>query len=157
METKEWRFMDKSSWPRGEWDNEPDKLQWPDAATGLPCLIVRGPVGALCGYVGVSEDHPLYKKDYRTADVYVHGGLTFSALCRPGENAEGTGICHTPGPGEPEHVWWLGFDCAHWDDRVPGYPDSLGAFNSDAAYKDIRYVQVECALLAMQLKEQEHA
>lgn len=54
MERIEYRgVVDKSGWARGVWDSEPDKIQWQDAETGLPCLIVRGPVGALCGYVGV--------------------------------------------------------------------------------------------------------
>jgi hypothetical protein len=60
VETKEYRTIDKTLWPRGEWDDEPDKMQWQDEATGLPCLIVRGPVGALCGYVGVPEGHPCF-------------------------------------------------------------------------------------------------
>lgn len=36
-----------------------------DEETGYPCLIVRAPVtGALCGYVGVPERHPLYGCPY---------------------------------------------------------------------------------------------
>ena len=57
METIEYRTMDKSVWGPGPWQNEPDKRQWQDEATGLPCLIVRNSMGALCGYVGVSEGH----------------------------------------------------------------------------------------------------
>jgi hypothetical protein len=41
--------VDKSWWPRGPWDDEPDKVQWPDEATGLPCMVKRGPVGSFCG------------------------------------------------------------------------------------------------------------
>jgi len=83
METKQWRTIDKSSWPtRGEWDDEPDKMQWQDEATGLPCLIVRGPSGALCGYVGVAEGHPMFRTHYDAAPIAdVHGGLTFSDFC----------------------------------------------------------------------------
>ena len=33
--------QDKRTWPRGVWDDEPDKKQWRDEATGYPCLIVR--------------------------------------------------------------------------------------------------------------------
>lgn len=64
METREWRWLDKSAWGSGEWTSEPDKKQWADAATGLPCLIVRGPFGALCGYVGVPQDHPAFGLHY---------------------------------------------------------------------------------------------
>ncbi len=30
METKEWRFIDKSKWGEGPWQSEPDKMQWLD-------------------------------------------------------------------------------------------------------------------------------
>lgn len=60
METIEYRTMDKSKWRDGPWQNEPDKKQWQDADTKMPCLIVRNNVGALCGYVGVAKDHPLF-------------------------------------------------------------------------------------------------
>ncbi|MGE5512362.1 MAG: hypothetical protein ACM31O_14035 [Bacteroidota bacterium] len=74
---------DKSDWGDGPWMSEPDKRQWVDKATGLPCLIVRNSLGALCGYVGVSKSHPAYGKDYFDVDVRVHGGLTFARQCAP--------------------------------------------------------------------------
>lgn len=93
MQTIEYRTIDKSSWPRGEWDNEPDKVQWQDAETGLPCLVVRGPHGAWCGYVGVAKGHPYYEQDYDKVhdvnhDLSVHGGLTFASKCHPAPNVE---------------------------------------------------------------------
>lgn len=42
MQCREYTTKDKSDWPRGEWDNEPDKVQFQDEATGLPCLIIEG-------------------------------------------------------------------------------------------------------------------
>lgn len=96
MKTIEYRTVDKSQWGDGPWQNEPDKKQWRDPETGLPCLIVRGPAGALCGYVGVSEDHPWYGKEYDNHDLEwddperdrlpgsvlrVHGGVTFAGGC----------------------------------------------------------------------------
>ncbi len=54
----------KSQWGKGLWQDEPDELQWVDEATGLTCLILRNPVGAFCGYVGVPETHPGYKIAY---------------------------------------------------------------------------------------------
>lgn len=95
MEKIEYRTKDKSKWPRGPWDDEPDKVQWQDEATGLPCLIVRSPVGALCGYVGVPPDHPWHGKEYddeALIGVEVHGGLSFAAFCQPGP--ENQSICH---------------------------------------------------------------
>lgn len=53
----------------GEWDREPDKIEWTDKKTGLPCLIVRNRLGALCGYVGVGEKHPFYKVEYHTCSI----------------------------------------------------------------------------------------
>lgn len=64
MQTKEWTTTDKSDWGVGPWQSEPDKRQWVDEETGLPCLIVRNPGGALCGYVGVSKGHPMFEKEY---------------------------------------------------------------------------------------------
>lgn len=64
MQTLRYTTVDKSTWGDGPWQSEPDKMQWQDEATGLPCLIVRGPVGALCGYVGIAPDHPAYGLSY---------------------------------------------------------------------------------------------
>src|SRR5690606_28176723 len=55
---------DRTGWPSGPWDGEPDKAVWVDETTGLDCMIVRGPVGALCGYVGVKEGHPWHGRSY---------------------------------------------------------------------------------------------
>src|SRR5215510_304522 len=177
MERIEYRnVVDKSDWQRGEWDGEPDKIQWPDEATGLPCLIVRGPIGALCGYVGVPTSHPLHGKNYDDCHVDVHGGLTFAHGCAEitrekweawrtrllssahqdeakkyphgdaakrlkewaagldsyeawGERSHARHICHTPSPGEPDNVWWLGFDCCHLGDL---YPKTHGRYGEAA-------------------------
>jgi hypothetical protein len=162
MEKLEWTNIDKSGWDRGEWDNEPDKVQWQDE-TGLPCLAVRHPrSGNWCGYVGVTEDHPAFGRDYYDVDVDVHGGLTFADKCRPGED-DGHGICHTPGPGEPDHVHWLGFDCAHIHDLAPGhiavmksldikeYATMKKIHGYQEIYRNLEYVQEECKKLAKQL------
>ena len=73
----------REGWGTGPWDAEKDKYQFADEASGLPCLLVRGPLGAWCGYVGVPAAHPLHGVHYDS--VYelckwddVHGGLTFS-------------------------------------------------------------------------------
>lgn len=82
METLEYRTIDKTGWGDGPWQDEPDKRQWQDDATGLSCLIVRGPAGAWCGYVGVPETHPYFGADYSSdVDMDVHGGLTFAGKC----------------------------------------------------------------------------
>lgn len=146
METKEYRTIDKSSWGRGPWMDEPDKIQFEDEQTGLPCLIVRNRWGALCGYVGVSEGHPAYSKHYDAVEVEVHGGLTYAAPCSV--NADETKhICHLPDPGEPDHVWWLGFDCSHAGDLDPAHAP---VWHKDQ-YRDIAYVKDQIRQLAQQL------
>lgn len=165
---QEWTHDDRRDYPPGPWDDEPDKVQWVDAFTDLDCLIVRNPSGALCGYVGVPPGHPWHGQGYDevhdSADVSVHGGLTFAAGCQ--ENApEGHGVCHVPLPGRPDDVWWLGFDCSHGGIDViplmlkyeaersnwlpagetwppPGWPREQ--------YRDVAYVTAQCEALAVQ-------
>ena len=160
MKTAEYRTVDKSEWARGPWDDEPDKMQFPDEATGLPCLIVRGPMGALCGYVGVAEGHPAFGVDYSDVRIAgedgereyvdVHGGLTFADHCQLHQAGEARGIRHVPSEGEPDHVWWLGFDCAHAWDVMPAHSMHLDFFR-DAVYRDVAFVRRECQRLAQQL------
>lgn len=158
MKTLEYTYVDRSAWhPDAQYlcAGEPDKIQFQDEATGMPCLIVRGPAGALCGYVGVNPDHPLYEKEYEYADVDVHGGLTFSSFCH--ESEDGRGICHIPDVGEERKVWWFGFDCAHSCDLTPKYDfDENGQSrygDGYSSYRDIRYVKGEVIRLAAQLKD----
>jgi hypothetical protein len=149
MKTLEYTFIDKSSWPSGQWNNEPDKVQWQDQETGLPCLARRARNGIWCGYVGVAEGHPWFQQSYDDhCDLEVHGGLTFSDFC-VADNKE-HGICHIPDEGEPDHIWWFGFDCAHLGDLTPA---TLGRFPpiGDETYKTLDYVRGECANLARQL------
>jgi hypothetical protein len=155
METIEYHTQDKSEWTRGPWDHEPDKVQYPDAETGPPCLIVRNPGGALCGYVGVSTGHPAFKRSYGAVDVDVHWGLTYADQCRPHGDEEGRGICHVPSAGEPDHVWWLGFDCAHSGDFTPsgtqyGHLFEQGQFEQ---YRDIDFVKRHVRNIARQLAD----
>lgn len=158
MKTIEHRYMDKSEWGAGPWQDEPDKLQFPDPQTGLPCLIVRAPAtGSLCGYVGVTAGHPMFERTYSADELLtVHGGLTFSDFCSPGEPEHG--ICHVVEAGEDGRVWWLGFDCAHGFDFAP----AMEAFTRKhlgenayrffgAKYRDVNYVKRQCASLAAQL------
>lgn len=150
METKEYKFMDKSKWTAGEWQSEPDKIQWTDEATGLPCIIKRNDHGSWCGYVGVPEGHKLFGKDFmETESLSVHGGITYTDFCTK-EDPE-HGICHIPGPGEPDRVWWLGFDCAHAGDYVPAFADTMKRLGGK--YRNLSYVKAETARLAKQLKE----
>ena len=163
--------IDKTGWGDGPWNEEPDKIQWIDEATGLDCLIVRNRLGALCGYVGVPPEHPWHGIGYSTplsgdADDYehrpdyltdVHGGLTYADRCQEDAPAE-SGICHVPLPGRHPDAWWFGFDCAHSCDVVPGIEarEREMGFGPRVrmpyeAYRTVAYVKAECAKLAAQL------
>ncbi len=142
----------RSGWGSGEWRGEPDKVQWTDPATGLACLAKRNPnFGNWCGYVGIGPDHPWHGKGYGDlpdGGPSVHGGLTYASKCEEGP-AEET-ICHVPAAGEPDHLWWFGFDCAHGGDLTPGMP-SLLTFGLGDVYRPLPYVRSECARLAAQI------
>ena len=142
-----WQNTDKSKWEDGPWTQEPDKAQWIDEATGLDCLIVRGPRGALCGYVGVPKGHPAYQQGYSDVDAEVHGSLTFADACQP-TNDPSRGICHLEESAANKTVWWLGFDCAHHCDLSPA---DEGRYRGDGSYRNFSYVQNECMSLAAQL------
>lgn len=146
---KTWNNKDKKDWPRGEWDNEPDKAHWVDESTGLDCLIVRGSSGALCGYAGVPKGNSHFEKEYFEIDVEVHGGLTFADKCSPGED-ESVGVCHPKVGAANEFVWWLGFDCAHAWDVLPSHAWSFG---HDSTYRNFDYVKQEVTRLAGQLNQ----
>jgi hypothetical protein len=122
------------------------------ARSELQCLILRGPMGQLCGYVRVPRDHPLHGKHYRRRCVWrslnVHGGITFAGCLRNRAMKRGH---------------WFGFDCAHAFDLVPGMVDlrknipaldavyeQLGGRPAEV-YRDVNYVRAECTELAAQL------
>lgn len=160
MERKEYRTRDKSGWGDGPWQSEPDKIQWRDEATGLACLIVRNNGGSLCGYVGVPDGHAWHGKGYDDVNAEVHGGATFAGPCSKGTD-ESHGICHVAGPGEPDHVWWIGFDCSHAGDYDPAsnarLPEHLRDHigdpcwgNETIQYRDVAFVTAEVASLARQ-------
>lgn len=144
---KTWKNTDKSNWPRGAWDNEPDKAHWIDGKTGLDCLIVRGPMGALCGYVGVPVGHPFFEQDYSELNITVHGSLTFADACQP-EVDEARGVCHPAEAAANDTVWWLGFDCAHHNDLSPGCTYVF----DDSIYRDFDFVVEQVTSLAGQFK-----
>jgi|SRR3972149_5302496 len=163
-----------------EWDTEPNREEFVHAE--LPCLILRGPMKFLCGYVGVPPSHPMYHKEYDDINVDVHGGLTFSHLggfreiyrkpaYKPPINPPDVPMgspeiilwmeetrnyfhesiiieCMEPNPNDkwPEGFWWVGFDCAHGGDYIPG----LDVTREDT-YRNWTWVKAETQHLAEQL------
>jgi hypothetical protein len=146
-ERDEQTYEDKSSWERGEWDNEPDRIEW--RHNGRPCLIVRNNSGALCGYASVAEGHPRFGQKDR-GELDCHGGVTYEDFC-----VEGGKICHVPKPGEPDRVWWFGFDCAHSGEySAMAYPEDLRRrFHNEPweRYCSVGYVRRQVEQLAEQL------
>lgn len=129
------RWVNRTGWPPGPWDDEPDHMEWVYA--DFPCAILRSTSGALCGYVGLPSTHPYYNRDYDEIPVRVHGGLTFAAeslrrlqlaLCSP--------------------IWWIGFDCGHGGDYIPRWTIA----QPGDEYRTLEYVRAEVEQLVEQLK-----
>lgn len=151
--------VDRTGWPAGPWDEEGDKEVWKTDA-GLPGMIARNRMGAWCGYVAVTGEHPLYGKSYddvheEIPGLEVHGGLTYSGKCQGH-------ICHVPEPGESDDVFWFGFDCNHAGDEAPamlmwsrkweseGGPKKLPPLPGEG-YRDAAYAKLWVEKLAQQL------
>ena len=163
MTSPEHEVVDRTGWPPGPWDDEPDRVDFPKLS-GFPAFALRSPQGNWCGYVGVPAGHPCYRRGYEgyhgEADEHgetlpdpvggleVHGGITYTHQC------EGR-ICHVPEPGEPDDIWWLGFDCAHAGDLTLAMFKfgEMAFISSRARYRDIAYVRAECEKLAAQFAE----
>lgn len=139
--------LGRKRWGSGPWDNEPDRVEW--ARSGRPCILLRQHIsGHWCGYVAVDPGHPCHGKgcdDRAMADLVVHGSITYARGCAGH-------VCHVAKPGEPDDVWWLGFDCAHYGDFSPGrsrfgwqMPHGLHR------YKTLAYAKSETERLADQL------
>jgi hypothetical protein len=156
--------VDRTGWPKGPWDDEPDREDW-ETAAGLPAIALRHPSGHWCGYVGVAPLHPAANVKEGVEDVInVHGGITYGPSPCAGR------ICHVPKPGEKDERVWFGFDFAHCDDVSPGDTDddwtvwvedgrkarwgrkaidSVGEVKG--VYRDLAYVRAECERAASQL------
>lgn len=104
--------------------------------------------------------------------IDIHGGLTFSGLCR-----EGHVICHSPKDGRTARPYWFGFDTGHCMDFSPGmeassrelelrygknpYADPNATYDpitgsksehgSVEVYRSIGYVKAQVESLAQQL------
>jgi hypothetical protein len=140
--------IDKSKWTKGEWTDELDHIAFEHK--GVPCIIHRSPSsGALCGYAAVPPGHPWHGKRYQDIDADVNGGLSYGEACQGA-------ICHVPKPGEPDDVYWLGFDCAHGHDISPAHSqfgDHFMGGEHFSTYKDVAFVRRDCERLAEQIIE----
>lgn len=190
-------IVDREGWPRGLWDDEPDRAEWVHDESGTTCTMRRGPLGSWCGYCGVRENHRAYNVHYDKIDADVHGGLTYGSACKPlgedqwinyrvyydccklealvypyGDSArhlredKQTGhdtrtfegflawqglrvLCH---PGCRHGIWWLGFDCAQYNDLIPGMMRHMSSMGERGeTYKTFDYVVEETNNLAVAL------
>jgi hypothetical protein len=142
------REIDRTGWPSGPWDDEPDSETWVDETTEFPCRILRTDLGHLCGYAGVPRLHPYFGADYNCDDILwrldAHGGITFSGS-----------FADLP------YYWFFGFDCAHSGDLVPrmvmlesrwGNAEPRDEFFA-SSYRNWGEVQAETRRLAAQLRK----
>jgi hypothetical protein len=155
--------------PRGQgpWTDEPDRVAWQDARTGLDCLILRQDDGTLSGYAAVPPSHPLagYRYDAVPSGIRAvpHRGMHYSAACDR-RGPEGISICHievvaqrraAPSLDHAPHgadAWWFGFDTDHPGDFVPkGAAPNLHREEGEI-YRDLDYVAAETMKLASALK-----
>lgn len=148
--------IDRTDWPAGPWDGEPDRIEW--RHRGFPCLMLRNAYGGWCGYVGVSPEHPLHGVEYNQPSPALETALERRKQTPVGEspgmgvyiallsgevrptpdlalsvhggitysNKCSGGICHVPEAGETDDIFWFGFDCGHCDDREPGLAKHYG-------------------------------
>lgn len=118
----------------GPWNYEPDRVLFNHA--GFACLVQRAPLLCLCGYVGIPEGHALFGKNYDKVSYEnpSHAGLTYAQ--------QSGGLVGQSGE---ELVWWLGFDCCHGMDFVPGFlihaPDYYTPTFMKATYRTYEYVR----------------
>jgi hypothetical protein len=175
--------IDKSEWGDGPWQTEPDEVTW--SFGDVPCRIVRHPGhGSLNGYVAVPPSHPWYGTDMHDVDVDVHGGITFAgrfgihvtpdvpvedvideddlddvvSTTRTFYGAFRAGKTFASKTDNAD-LWWIGFDCAHFMDYMPGmvaFERSLGMHpladipGHPSSYKTVEYVTREVETLALE-------
>jgi hypothetical protein len=142
--------MRNSEFGNGPWQDEPDRDQWIDEATGLRCYAVRHPdMGHWCGYVAVPQAHPWFGLGYSEEDdegrepelhIEVHGGITYADTGKFLGTENGS------------EDWLFGFDCAHAGDYVPGLGSSALMRSKEDNYRTLQFVRDECARLARQLQ-----
>lgn len=132
---------------KGEWSTEPDRLEFEHA--GFSCIIQRNNSLAWCGYVGLPPEHKYYGKNYQDLEKLdveldgAHGGLTYSEPCMDL-------ICHKSDD-DTKPLWWLGFDCAHAYDLIPGFYEFISAPSLPGTYRNMDYVIARVKTMAEEL------
>jgi hypothetical protein len=100
---------------------------------GFPFMVVHNSLGHRCGYICIPKGHPWFGKDYDNIDASVHGGLTFAQY-----------------DDDDDESYWIGFDCAHYNDAPDPTLPSTYRFKSDGVVRTQEYVEAECRSLCEQ-------
>lgn len=118
-----------------EWDNEPDRVEF--IHCGLRCLILRGPMGSLNGYVELPESSSACGMDLCWDGPFeVHGGVTYHGRLDQ--------------IGQKDTYVVVGFDTAHAGDLSPAL-DRRGWSVGEGVYRNLEFVTNETKSLAEQV------
>jgi hypothetical protein len=98
---------------------------------GFPFMVVHNSLGYRCGYICIPKGHPWFSKDYDDIDAFVHGGLTFARY-------------------DDEDSYWIGFDCAHYNDAPDPLLPATYRLHSDGVVRTQEYVEAGCRSLCEQ-------
>lgn len=136
--------VDRTGWPNGEWDSEPDRIEW--RMHGYYCLVNRNPIdGRLCGYVALEKGHKYCgirsNKLSDILDTEVHGGITWASQAK-----DFTGTWQFP----IWDMWIVGFDCGHGG--IDFMPSISNGFN-DEKYRNAGYVVQNVHILLHELMD----
>jgi len=123
---------------KNEWETEADEENF--VYKGYNCRIRRVPDKLhLCGYVQITEKDG---NKLNVDNIEVHGGITFN------EYAHLAPLLKFPFLGR-----WIGFDCMHAGDFVPGFYslEHCNEIDSNEIYRNFEYVRNEIKKLVDQL------
>ena len=148
-------LFDRHQWRKGKWTTEHDVYIWVDSETNYDCLIVRHRLGYLSGYVGVTEQHPLYglsTSEPLVAALKIHGNSIWSDSQIREKDEDYLLSIPLVLTQRKETLWWLGFGCYHDLDLIPCLFSLSPKITEGESYKDVEYVTKEIISLARQLK-----
>jgi hypothetical protein len=141
-------MRESKGWGDGPWQQEPDYITFDHS--GRTCIMHRNQLGGWCGYVSVAPGHPYYGMQPASMFaaermLYVPYVNQFPRTRHINYASKCNGhVCHTPKPGEPDDVWWFGFDCIGSDDIVPAFMlmySQRMLLNERAVYRDEEWVR----------------
>jgi len=142
-------FGDKSTFPKGDWCNEPDFCHW--FRYDYPCLAIRDmTLGNWRGFVGITKTHPFYNKeafDLLKEKSFLHISI-YEGISHIGK------LPAKYKKYNPDH-WFLGFSTLSSGDLLPLMVDKVETDKNKIVeiktYKDLHFVRKETNDLAKQL------